>query len=102
MAFTVKPLLDLIEDRERWYSSVGRELRQQRVALGISQRQLAQISGVTQPQISRIELGEGKTSSNTVRVLVTALADTFEKGVDVVLNQATAEQAQSDAQKARG
>ena len=49
------------------------ELIQARHEQGISQRRLAELSGVKQPQIARIERGTVKPSIHTVFKILTAL-----------------------------
>ena len=53
--------------------SIISELVQVRHEQGISQRQLAELSGIKQPQIARIERGSVKSSVHTLLKILTAL-----------------------------
>ena len=53
--------------------SIISELVQVRHEQGISQRQLAELSGIKQPQIARIERGSVKPSVHTLLKILTAL-----------------------------
>ncbi len=51
-------------------------LKQRRQALHLSQEQLAERTGVNQPQVSRWELGENDVSGETLAALARALSTT--------------------------
>ncbi|MCX8204833.1 MAG: CBS domain-containing protein [Candidatus Nezhaarchaeota archaeon] len=85
---------------------LGKELKRLREEAGLTQRQLAQLAGVSQSLISRIECGTADPRASTLRRILTALAwarrevkvkevmhspvvtvdalDTVEKAVDVM------------------
>lgn len=54
-------------------SVVGRRVRQHREAAGLNQGQLAQLAGVSQPTISRIEQGDGVLDAMTALRLAAGL-----------------------------
>ena len=71
-------------------------LRQRRRALHLSQEQLAELTGVNQPQISRWELGENDITGATLSALAQALGTTSdwllglsESPFQIVLSEAT-------------
>ena len=51
-------------------------LKQRRRALRLSQEQLAELTGVNQPQVSRWELGENDITGTTLTALARALGTT--------------------------
>lgn len=51
-------------------------LRQRRLALRLSQEQLAELTGVNQPQVSRWEVGENDITGQTLAALARALGTT--------------------------
>jgi DNA-binding XRE family transcriptional regulator len=68
----------------RLHFSLARQLCEQRRAQGLTQRQLADRSGVDQAEISRIERGQANPTTATLGALVSAL------GLDVRLVRADA------------
>lgn len=58
-------LLD--ESRRRF--GIGAKLLDRRLAAGMTQRELAQASGVDQAEISRIERGQGNPTAQTLQAL---------------------------------
>src|SRR4051812_47957779 len=62
-------LLD--ESRRRF--GIGAKLLDRRLAAGMTQRDLAQASGVDQAEISRIERGQGNPTAQTLQALGTPL-----------------------------
>lgn len=53
--------------------AIGRQLRQLRKAHGLTQPQLAQITGIGQSEISRIERGASNPTAETLRILTEPL-----------------------------
>ncbi len=53
--------------------ALGLQFQRARITRGLTQRQLAQMSGVPQPEISRIEQGAGNPTENTLKRLASAL-----------------------------
>ncbi|HEX5291448.1 MAG TPA: helix-turn-helix transcriptional regulator [Streptosporangiaceae bacterium] len=53
--------------------ALGLQIHDARVAQGISQRVLAEASGIPQPEISRIESGAGNPTESTLQRLAAAL-----------------------------
>lgn len=64
---------------------IGSRLLQQRVAAGLTQQQLEQVSGVAQADISRIERGQGNPTTETLEALGKPLGVTL----DLVVAPAT-------------
>lgn len=62
---------ELVSDRSAWM--IGRKLRELRLELGLSQRQLATISGICQPQIADAERGAHHPKLSTLVKLAEAL-----------------------------
>ena len=62
-------LLD--ESRRRF--GIGAKLLDRRLAAGMTQRQLADTSGIDQAEISRIERGQGNPTAQTLQALGTPL-----------------------------
>lgn len=62
---------------------LARELRVARVGNGLTQKELAEITSIGQPEISKIESGESNPTVSTLDVLGAAL------GLDVCLVPAT-------------
>lgn len=63
----------------RLHFSLARQLAAQRRALHLTQKQLAEMTGIDQAEISRIERGQGNPTTATLGTLTRAL------GVDVRL-----------------
>lgn len=61
----------LDESRRRF--GIGAKLLDRRLAAGMTQRQLADSSGVDQAEISRIERGQGNPTAHTLQALGTPL-----------------------------
>ena len=62
------------EEREQLEQSrrrfgIGAKLLDRRLAAGLSQRQLAEASGIDQAEISRIERGQGNPTAQTLQAL---------------------------------
>lgn len=57
---------------------VGSRLLQQRLAAGLTQKQLASASGVDQADISRIERGDGNPTTETLDALARPLGVTLD------------------------
>jgi ribosome-binding protein aMBF1 (putative translation factor) len=62
------------EEREQLEQSrrrfgIGAQLLDRRLAAGLSQRQLAEASGIDQAEISRIERGQGNPTAQTLQAL---------------------------------
>jgi ribosome-binding protein aMBF1 (putative translation factor) len=57
---------------------IGSRLLQQRVAAGLTQQQLAQVSGVAQADISRIERGQSNPTTETLEALGKPLGVTLD------------------------
>lgn len=55
---------ELDESRRRF--GIGAKLLDRRLAAGLSQRQLAEASGIDQAEISRIERGQGNPTAQTL------------------------------------
>src|ERR1700754_86071 len=58
----------LLEESRRRYG-IGAKLLDRRLAAGMTQRDLAQASGVDQAEISRIERGQGNPTAQTLQAL---------------------------------
>jgi ribosome-binding protein aMBF1 (putative translation factor) len=67
---------ELEENRRRY--RVGAKLLDRRLAAGLSQRDLAQASGIDQAEISRIERGQGNPTVETLLALGTPLGITLD------------------------
>jgi ribosome-binding protein aMBF1 (putative translation factor) len=67
---------ELEENRRRY--RVGAKLLDRRLAAGLSQRELAQASGIDQAEISRIERGQGNPTVETLLALGTPLGITLD------------------------
>jgi transcriptional regulator with XRE-family HTH domain len=61
---------DLYAEAELW---LGQLVYDRRVALGLSQTELAERAGMTQPQVSRLETGGGNITVASLRRLAAAL-----------------------------
>jgi transcriptional regulator with XRE-family HTH domain len=59
------------------------QLRERR---GMTQRELARVTGIEQPQIARLEKGEQLPTLDTLGRLLSALGGRFEMGPDGMLN----------------
>lgn len=59
---------DLLEQSRRRFG-IGAKLLDRRLAAGLSQRQLAEASGIDQAEISRIERGQGNPTAQTLQAL---------------------------------
>jgi len=68
------------ELRRRFEAAVelGLQFRDARVARGLSQRELSDLSGVRQADISRIERGAGNPTESTLQRLASALEKSLE------------------------
>jgi ribosome-binding protein aMBF1 (putative translation factor) len=58
----------LLEESRRRYG-IGAKLLDRRLAAGMTQRELAGISGIDQAEISRIECGQGNPTAQTLQAL---------------------------------
>jgi ribosome-binding protein aMBF1 (putative translation factor) len=67
---------ELEEHRRRYH--VGAKLLDRRLAAGLSQRDLADASGVDQAEISRIERGQGNPTVETLLALGSPLGITLD------------------------
>nr|WP_183343185.1 helix-turn-helix transcriptional regulator [Conexibacter arvalis] len=56
-------------DARRRQFGIGAKLLERRLAAGLSQRQLADLSGIGQGDISRIERGQGNPTVETLQAL---------------------------------
>ncbi len=63
----------------RLHFSLARQLLERRLEQNLTQKQLAQLSGIDQAEISRIERGQGNPTATTLGALTKAL------GVDLRL-----------------
>jgi len=66
--------LEYFDRVHREVFQLGEQLAARRTALGLTQRELAKISGVQQAELSRIERGSGNPTWSTVQRLSAALA----------------------------
>ncbi|HWR52594.1 MAG TPA: helix-turn-helix transcriptional regulator [Bryobacteraceae bacterium] len=55
------------------WSDVGNRIRDRRIGLGMSQQDLADAAGITQPGLLRIEKGETNPKMDTLRAVAAAL-----------------------------
>lgn len=62
----------LLDDSRRRFG-IGAKLLDRRLAAGLTQRQLADTSGIHQAEISRIERGQGNPTAQTLQALGTPL-----------------------------
>lgn len=71
------------ESRKEIAAEVGAisKLAELRLARGLSQRRLAELSGCSQPQLARLERGKGNPSIGTLRRVASALSVTIESAV---------------------
>ena len=65
-------------DAARARFKLGMRLQQQRLAAGLTQKQLADASGIAQADISRIEHGQGNPTAATLEALGTPLGVTID------------------------
>lgn len=56
---------------------LGKRLKRQRKAAGLSQRELSELSGVAQPHISRIERGEVDLRASSLFEIARAMSSDF-------------------------
>ena len=61
---------------------LGREIAERRVALGMTQRDLAEKTGIDQPAISRIESGRANPSIETLAALASGVGATLSIGLE--------------------
>ena len=61
----------------------GERIRRQRMALGWTQQELAKVTGIPYPTLSRLEHGEQSTHYERI----VALADAMEVSTDYLLNR---------------
>ena len=68
------------ELRQRFEAAItlGLQFRDARAARGLTQRQLSELTGVRQADISRIERGAGNPTESTLQRLATALEGRLE------------------------
>ena len=83
-------------DWPAWMQDLGRRLRRAREFLGLSQDQVARLSGVSQGAVSRLEAGRGLATPMLIvlkvqRVLARALADLDPALVDEDMRRAVAD-----------
>lgn len=64
---TVEERRELDDSRRRF--GIGAKLLDRRLAAGITQRELAEASGIDQAEISRIERGQGNPTAHTLQAL---------------------------------
>jgi len=67
----------LLDEHRRHYN-IGAKLLERRLAAGMTQRDLAQASGVGQAEISRIERGQGNPTAQTLQALGAPLGVTLD------------------------
>ena len=72
--------LDRLRDRfatvdtdEAFYAGIAHEVAEQRLALGLSQKELAELCATTQPAIARLESGARPPRIDTLRRIANAL-----------------------------
>lgn len=70
----------LLEDSRRRFS-IGAKLLERRLAAGMTQRQLADASGVGQAEISRLERGQSNPTAQTLQALGGPLGVTLDFAV---------------------
>jgi transcriptional regulator with XRE-family HTH domain len=63
----------LDDDDEAFYAELGADVAEQRVARGLSQKELAELCGTSQPAIARLESGAQAPRVDTLRRLANAL-----------------------------
>lgn len=62
-------------------------VRNQRLQLGMSQKELSEVTGIDQPTLSRIELGDRKISLREALILMRALGIPEQRLADLPLEE---------------
>jgi DNA-binding XRE family transcriptional regulator len=75
-------------DWQIWLHRLGREMQKLRDALGLSQRDLARLSGVSQGAVSRFETGRGRATPVLVLLKIGAALTRPPRALDYPLGQA--------------